>query len=114
MKRSMADAVGSEVFSKDATQVMELLMSGPSISGAEDPNTSYLLQASCRIAACMGQSFAGYLPKLLPLIMSLAELDPKLQMDSPDEDDAGDDEAAIVQIKGIGKMRVSSKRSDSS
>ncbi len=81
-------------------------MSGPAVSSADDPNTGYLLQAACRIAQCMGQAFASYLPRLLPLVMSLAELDPKLQMDAHDGDDAGDEEAAVVQIKGLGKMRV--------
>ena len=81
-------------------------MSGPGVASADDPNTPFLLQAVCRIAQCMGQAFAAYLPRLMPLVMSLAELDPKLQMDAHEGDDAGDEEAAVVQIKGLGKMRV--------
>lgn len=87
-------------------------MSGPAVATADEPNTAYLLQAACRIAQCMGQAFAAYLPRLLPLVLSLAELDPKLQMDAHEGDDAGDDEAAVVQIKGLGKMRASARPTD--
>ena len=77
-------------------------------AGLDDPNTCYLLQAASRIAQCMGRAFAAYLPRLLPLVFALAELDPKLQIS--DSSDDGDDEAAVVQIKGMGKMRVGTPR----
>ena len=88
---------------------MELLMASTSEhAGLDDPNTGYLLQAASRIAQCMGRAFAAYLPRLLPLVFALAELDPKLQIS--DSADDGDDEAAVVQIKGMGKMRVGTPR----
>jgi hypothetical protein len=105
----IADAVGKENFGRDAPAVMEILMAlHARFSQGDDQNFNYLLQACSRIAACMGNAFLPYLERIMPSIFAYAELDPKLDMTSAD-DDAGDDdgEAAVMMIKGMGKMRVS-------
>ena len=103
----IADAVGGEVFGGDAPAVMEVLMAGHKGEiSPDDPQVNYLLQASARIAKCMQASFTPYMAQLLPTIMAFAALDPKLDLQSAD-DGEGDGEAALIDIKGMGKMRVS-------
>jgi len=107
----IADAVGAENFAADAPAVMEILMAlHTRFSQGDEQNFNYLLQACSRICAAMGASFAPYLERLMPSILAYAELDPKLDMVSADSaGDDGDDEgeAAVMMIKGMGKMRVS-------
>lgn len=103
----IADAVGNDVFGKDAPAVMELLMLGhKGAIDAEDPQVTYLLQAAARIAKCMKSSFVPYMQYLLPPILAFAQLDPKLDFQL--DDGSGDgEESSVVDIKGMGKMRVS-------
>ena len=105
----IADAVGRENFGRDAPAVMEILMAlHARFSQGNEQNFASLLQACSRIAECMGSAFEPYLERLMPSIFALAELDPKLDMVSADGEDGDDDgEAAIMMIKGMGKMRVS-------
>ena len=104
----IADAVGQENFGRDAPAVMEILMAlHARFSQGDEQNFNYLLQACSRIAACMGSAFNPYLAHLMPSIFAYAELDPKLDMVSADGDEGDDDEAAVMVIKGMGKMRVS-------
>jgi len=105
----IADAVGEENFGRDAAAVMEILMAlHARFSQGDEQNFSYLLQACSRIAACMGSAFTPYLEHLMPSIFAYAELDPKLDMVAADGDEGEDDgEAAVMVIKGMGKMRVS-------
>ncbi|EKX36526.1 hypothetical protein GUITHDRAFT_117306 [Guillardia theta CCMP2712] len=104
----IADAVGTEHFSKDAPAVMNLLMSFHERNQTGDAQMSYFLQACCRISRSMGQSFLQYLPHLLPQVYGYAGLDPKLDMQEADQEEGEmDGEATIVSIKGMGKMRVS-------
>jgi hypothetical protein len=107
----IADAVGTEHFAADAPAVMELLMAlhAQQLSG-DDSQMGTLLKASARIAKCMKGAFAPFLTRLLPSVMEYAQLDPKLSMEQADgaeEDGDGDGEYSIVNMKGVGKMRVS-------
>jgi hypothetical protein len=104
----IADAVGTDSFREDAPAVMELLMAlAKQAHEGDDSQMSYLLQASSRIAKCMGSSFVGFLPRLLPSILQYARLDPKLDMEQAASGDQGDEDYSVVTIKGMGKMRVS-------
>lgn len=107
----IADAVGAANFGQDAPAVMEILMAlHARFSQGNEQNFSALLQACTRIAECMGGAFAPYLERLMPSVFAYAELDPKLDMVSADSaGDEGDEEgeAAVMMIKGMGKMRVS-------
>jgi len=105
----IADAVGPEVFGQDAPAVMELLMAGHKGSiEADDPQVPYLLQASARIAKCMKSDFAPYMAHLLPPVLAFARLDPKLDLQAADAEGEGEGgESAVVDIKGMGKMKVS-------
>ena len=106
----IADAVGQENFGRDAPAVMEILMKLHErfCQSGDDQNFGFLLQACARIAECMRGSFTVYLEHLMPSIIGLASLDPKLDMQAADGGNGDDDgEYAVMSIKGMGKMRVS-------
>ncbi|KAJ1493800.1 armadillo-type protein [Baffinella frigidus] len=107
----IADAVGTEPFAADAPRVMDLLMAlhQQQLSG-DDSQMGTILKASARIAKCMKGAFVPFLDLLLPSVMAYATLDPKLNMEAADGTENGDGEDAeysIVNMKGVGKMRVS-------
>ncbi|KAG8062221.1 hypothetical protein GUJ93_ZPchr0003g18203 [Zizania palustris] len=68
-------AVGKQKFKDDAKQVMEVLMTlQGSQMEADDPITSYMLQAWARLCKCLGQDFIPYMSVVMPPLLQSAQL----------------------------------------
>ncbi|XP_056644461.1 importin-5 [Diorhabda sublineata] len=96
-------AVGSEKFSIDATEVMDMLLKTHG-DGAElpddDPQTSYLISAWSRICKVLGKNFEQYLPLVMGPVMRTAAMKPDVAL--LDNDDMqgveGDDDWQFVSL----------------
>ncbi|ESQ41994.1 hypothetical protein EUTSA_v10012502mg [Eutrema salsugineum] len=102
-------AVGKDRFRDDARQVMEVLMSlQGSEMEADDPITSYMLQAWARLCKCLGQDFLPYMSVVMPPLLQSAQLKPDVTITSADSDDEAEDsddesmETIILGDKRIG------------
>ncbi|KAH3763021.1 ARM family protein [Pelomyxa schiedti] len=84
-------AVGKEAFAKDAIEVLQDILR--TNMAPDDPNAS-LLEASCsRIAECLEEDFAPFLPSVMPSVMSRASaLADYTDSDDENEDDTNSDE----------------------
>ncbi|KAH7661814.1 Armadillo-like helical-containing protein [Dioscorea alata] len=101
-------AVGKDKFRDDAKQVMELLMAlqGSQLE-ADDPITSYMLQAWARLCKCLGQDFLPYMSVVMPPLLQSAQLKPDVTITSADSDDdldASDDES--IETITLGDKRI--------
>ncbi|ONK75287.1 uncharacterized protein A4U43_C03F15290 [Asparagus officinalis] len=101
-------AVGKEKFRDDAKQVMEVLMSlQGSQMEADDPITSYMLQAWARLCKCLGQDFLPYMSVVMPPLLQSAHLKPDVTITSADSDDdidESDDERYITFLTEFNLM----------
>ncbi|KAL8159533.1 hypothetical protein V2J09_001070 [Rumex salicifolius] len=106
-------AVGKEKFRDDAKQVMEVLMSlQGSQMEADDPITSYMLQAWARLCKCLGQDFLPYMSVVMPPLLQSAQLKPDVTITSADSDneiDDSDDES--METITLGDKRIGIKTS---
>ncbi|KAI5675094.1 hypothetical protein M9H77_06044 [Catharanthus roseus] len=106
-------AVGKEKFRDDAKQVMEVLMSlQGSQMEADDPTTSYMLQAWARLCKCLGQDFLPYMSVVMPPLLQSAQLKPDVTITSADSDneiDESDDES--METITLGDKRIGIKTS---
>ncbi|CAM8887011.1 unnamed protein product [Rhodiola kirilowii] len=106
-------AVGKEKFRDDAKQVMEILMSlQGSQMEADDPTTSYMLQAWARLCKCLGQDFLPYMSVVMPPLLQSAQLKPDLIISSADSDadiDESDDDS--IETITLGDKRIGIKTS---
>ncbi|GAB4835111.1 hypothetical protein Ancab_000019 [Ancistrocladus abbreviatus] len=106
-------AVGKEKFRDDAKQVMEVLMSlQGSQMEADDPITSYMLQAWARLCKCLGQDFLPYMSVVMPPLLHSAQLKPDVTITSADSDDdveESDDES--METITLGDKRIGIKTS---
>lgn len=106
-------AVGKEKFRDDAKQVMEVLMTlQGSQMEADDPITSYMLQAWARLCKCLGQDFLPYMGVVMPPLLQSAQLKPDVtitSIDSDDEVDESDDES--IETITLGDKRIGIKTS---
>jgi hypothetical protein len=106
-------AVGKEKFRADAKQVMEVLMSlQVSQMEADDPTTSYMLQAWARLCKCLGQDFLPYMEFVMPPLLQSASLKPDVTITSADSDneiDDSDDES--METITLGDKRIGIKTS---
>ncbi|KAK9289466.1 hypothetical protein L1049_007621 [Liquidambar formosana] len=106
-------AVGKEKFRDDAKQVMEVLMSlQRSQMEADDPTTSYMLQAWARLCKCLGQDFLPYMNVVMPPLLQSAQLKPDVTITSADSDadiDESDDES--IETITLGDKRIGIKTS---
>ncbi|XP_039139952.1 importin-5-like [Dioscorea cayenensis subsp. rotundata] len=101
-------AVGKDKFRDDAKQVMEVLMAlqGSQLE-ADDPITSYMLQAWARLCKCLGQDFLPYMSVVMPPLLQSAQLKPDVTITSADSDDdfdASDDES--IETITLGDKRI--------
>ncbi|XP_050306794.1 importin-5 [Anthonomus grandis grandis] len=81
-------AVGSEKFSADATQIMDMLLKtyGTGIElPDDDPQTSYLISAWSRICKVLGKNFEPYLPLVMGPVMRTAAMKPDVALLDSDE-----------------------------
>ncbi|KAL4591289.1 hypothetical protein LXL04_004247 [Taraxacum kok-saghyz] len=106
-------AVGKEKFRDDAKQVMEVLMSlQGSQMEADDPTTSYMLQAWARLCKCLGQDFLPYMSVVMPPLLQSAQLKPDVIITSASSDnelDESDDES--METITLGDKRIGIKTS---
>ncbi|KAL1132390.1 hypothetical protein AAG570_010345 [Ranatra chinensis] len=95
-------AVGKEMFMKDATEVMDLLLKNYTEGELpdDDPQTSYLISAWARICKILGKQFEQYLPLVIGPVLKTASLKPEVAlMDNEDMDEiSGDDDWQFVSL----------------
>ncbi|XP_021714948.1 importin-5-like [Chenopodium quinoa] len=106
-------AVGKEKFRDDAKQVMEVLMSlQGSQMEADDPTTSYMLQAWARLCKCLGQDFLPYMSVVMPPLLQSAQLKPDVTITSADSDnDIEDSDDESMETITLGDKRIGIKTS---
>ncbi|XP_010420796.1 PREDICTED: importin-5 [Camelina sativa] len=106
-------AVGKDRFTDDARQVMEVLMSlQGSEMEADDPITSYMLQAWARLCKCLGQDFLPYMTVVMPPLLQSAQLKPDVTITSADsEDEAEDSDDESMETIILGDKRIGIKTS---
>ncbi|KAG2300104.1 hypothetical protein Bca52824_036576 [Brassica carinata] len=106
-------AVGKDKFRDDARQVMEVLMSlQGSEMEADDPITSYMLQAWARLCKCLGQDFIPYMDVVMPPLLQSAQLKPDVTITSADsEDEAEDSDDESMETIILGDKRIGIKTS---
>ncbi|XP_010531149.1 PREDICTED: importin-5-like isoform X1 [Tarenaya hassleriana] len=106
-------AVGKDKFRDDARQVMEVLMSlQGSQMEADDPTTSYMLQAWARLCKCLGQDFLPYMSIVMPSLLQSAQLKPDVTITSADsEDEAEDSDDESMETIILGDKRIGIKTS---
>ncbi|KAL8142865.1 hypothetical protein V2J09_015897 [Rumex salicifolius] len=106
-------AVGKEKFRDDAKQVMEVLMSlqGSQLE-ADDPTTSYMLQAWARLCKCLGQDFLPYMNVVMPPLLQSAQLKPDVTITSAGSDaDIDDSDDESIETITLGDKRIGIKTS---
>ncbi|VDN60043.1 unnamed protein product [Dracunculus medinensis] len=81
-------AVGKNKFTKDAHEIMQILLSDQSQFqnlSCDDPQTSYMISAWARICKILGESFAEYLPVVMPSVLHTASIKPDVALMTEDE-----------------------------
>ncbi|XP_040372293.1 importin-5 isoform X1 [Rosa chinensis] len=105
-------AVGKDKFRDDAKQVMEVLMSlQGSEMEADDPTTSYMLQAWARLCKCLGQDFLPYMNVVMPSLLQSAQLKPDVTITSADSDAEIDEDDDSIEMITVGDKRIGIKTS---
>ncbi|PQQ18988.1 importin-5-like [Prunus yedoensis var. nudiflora] len=100
-------AVGKDKFRDDAKQVMEVLMSlQGSQMEADDPTTSYMLQAWARLCKCLGQDFLPYMNVVMPSLLQSAQLKPDVTITSADSDADIDEDDDSIEMITVGDKRI--------
>lgn len=122
-------AVGREKFEPHAVAVMDamILSQASGQMSSDDPQLSFMLQASARICKCLGEAFVPYLQHVIPPLLRSAQADPGLDVTDADDDElraagaGGEEEAEVetttvgadgretvtVSIPGMGQKRIS-------
>ncbi|KAM2985013.1 hypothetical protein FF2_005466 [Malus domestica] len=106
-------AVGKDKFRDDAKQVMEVLMAlqGSGME-ADDPTTSYMLQAWARLCKCLGQDFLPYMSVVMPPLLQSAQLKPDVTITSADDNsDIDDSDDESIETITLGDKRIGIKTS---
>ncbi|RYR53963.1 hypothetical protein S245_020863 [Arachis hypogaea] len=105
-------AVGKEKFRDDAKQVMDVLMSlQQSQLEADDPTSSYMLQAWARLCKCLGQDFLPYMGFVMPPLLQSAQLKPDVTITSADSDTEFDNDDDSIETITLGDKRIGIKTS---
>ena len=94
-------AVGSEKFTADAAEVMEMLLktqTGDNELTDDDPQMSYMISAWARICKILGPGFAPYLPLVMGPIMKTASMKPEVALLDNDELNGIDNDAEDWQV----------------
>ena len=109
----IGQGVGLEVFRADAHPLMQLLLSSLQLEKSsehdDDVERQYMIQACCRIGSILGEEFCPYMPHVLPQLMTLAQLDPQVELvelEEQEEDTQPHMEQVTVNIEGLGKRRL--------
>nr|CAG4640621.1 EOG090X00U8 [Eulimnadia texana] len=96
-------AVGAEKFTRDASEVMDMLLKAQTEGGemaGDDPQLSYMISAWARICKILGRNFQPYLPLVMGPVMKAASMKPEVAL--LDSDDLktveGDDDWQFVSL----------------
>jgi len=101
-------AVGSEKFTADAAEVMEMLLktqTGDNELTDDDPQMSYMISAWARICKILGPGFAPYLPLVMGPIMKTASMKPEVALLDNDELNGIDNDADDWQFVSLGEQQ---------
>ncbi|KIO21702.1 hypothetical protein M407DRAFT_217658, partial [Tulasnella calospora MUT 4182] len=105
----VACAVGKKTFKADAAEFMNLLFEIEE-SAQEDPDeeneiSTYLLATYAKVASTLGASFASYLPRVMPQVLSAAATKQEMKEygdDDEDMDEKGDYINLVVDGRRVG------------
>ncbi|KAI9554129.1 hypothetical protein GHT06_019401 [Daphnia sinensis] len=96
-------AVGAEKFTRDASEVMDMLLKTQT-EGAEmaddDPQLSYMISAWARICKILGKQFQPYLPLVMGPVLKAASMKPEVALLDADDLKSveGDDDWQFVSL----------------
>lgn len=62
---------------------------------ADDPTSSYMLQAGARLCKCLGEEFLPYLGVVMPPLLHAAQLKPDVNVADNDSDDEEEDDEEV-------------------
>lgn len=101
----IAIAVGKGIFSKDAQEVINILVEcQASVTESDDPQVPYLLSAWARICKVLGSDFLPFMPVVMPPLMVSAKLKPDFAVLDSDEDAenkySAEDDWEFVSVEG--------------
>nr|CAG4643007.1 EOG090X00U8 [Ilyocryptus agilis] len=89
-------AVGAEKFTRDASEVMDMLLKTQTEGGEladDDPQLSYMISAWARICKILGKQFQPYLPLVMGPVLKTASMKPEVALlDSDDLKSVEDDD----------------------
>lgn len=101
-------AVGSEKFTADASEVMEMLLktqTGDAEMSDDDPQMSYMISAWARICKILGPGFAPYLPLVMGPIMKTASMKPEVALLDNEELNGIDNDTEDWQFVSLGEQQ---------
>lgn len=99
----IAVAVGKEKFAPDAKEVIEIMLATQnSITEADDPQTSFLLQSWARICRCLKEDFVPFLPHVMPSTLKSAKLDPDVTISETEQEETDGWEFINIGDKVVG------------
>eukprot|EP00762_Andalucia_godoyi_P001189 ANDGO_02026.mRNA.1 Importin subunit beta-3 len=113
-------SVGKEQFAKDALEIMQIMFSTQSSKlETDDPQIAYLQTAWVRIAKCLGNDFAPYIPAVVPPLIAQAAKKAEGLQSAVDDDAAAnvdtllrnmrrgeESELISLPVKGLGEKRL--------
>nr|CAG4645347.1 EOG090X00U8 [Lynceus sp. MCZ IZ 141354] len=96
-------AVGAEKFTRDASEVMDMLLKTQTEGGEladDDPQVSYMISAWARICKILGRHFQPYLPLVMGPVLKAASFKPEVALVDSEELEAveGDDDWQFVSL----------------
>lgn len=96
----IGDAVGPDIFTPDAHEVMQVMTKQFQLGfKADDPTRESVHEACGRIASSLKRGFKGYMPHLLPSIFEVLDNRPQ-PVDPEDADDENEDMSLLVAADG--------------
>ncbi len=94
-------AVGKERFGPDAAFIMQYMQTVQNAGlDADDPFSSYMLQAGARICTTLGQDFVPYLPVVMPPMLKAASEKGGIKFLNEDEEESEDDDKEMFSVGG--------------
>ena len=81
-------AVGAEKFTRDASEVMDMLLKTQTEGGEmadDDPQLSYMISAWARICKILGKQFQPYLPLVMGPVLKAASMKPEVALLDADD-----------------------------
>lgn len=97
-------AVGKELFCKDASEIMQILLAtqtGDLKMDSDDPQLSYMMAAWARICRILGSDFQAYLPYVMGPVLEAASLKVEIALLNDEDKEAieGSDEWESVSLQ---------------